>query len=98
VSETDRTNGSETEVVAVTKHGQTTIPERFREQLGIDPPGKVLFRETDEGTVTIERIAAPNEMRGFAARSEATTETSATELLREKRRQDQVERESHQLS
>ena len=98
MSETERGEDSETEVVAVTKHGQMTIPERFRTQLGIDAPGRVLFRETDDGTVTIERIAAPSEMRGFAARSEATTETPATELLREKRRQDRAERENDQLS
>ena len=97
MSETER-SGSETEVVAVTKHGRMTIPERFQEQLGIDAPGRVLFRETDDGTVTIERISAPSEMRGFAARSEATTETPATELLCEKRRQDQAERENDQLS
>jgi len=98
VSETERKEDTETEAVAVTEHGAVMIPERFREQLGINTPGRVLFRETDDGTVTIERIAAPSEMRGFAARSEATTETPATELLREKRQQDQAERESDQLS
>ena len=98
MSETERKEDTETEAVTVTEHGEVTIPERFREQLGINTPGRVLFRETDDGTVTIERIAAPSEMRGFAARSEATTETPATELLREKRQQDQAERESDQLS
>lgn len=40
---------SEKEIVSVTKHGQATIPKRFRKKLGIDAPGKVLFRETEEG-------------------------------------------------
>jgi hypothetical protein len=33
-------------------------------------------------------------MRGFAARSEATTDTPATEILREKREQDQEDRDA----
>jgi len=96
MSETERQNDSETEIVAVTKHGQATIPKRFREQLGIDAPGKVLFRETADGTVTVERVPSPSEMRGFAARGETTTETPATEILREKRRKDRTERDGEQ--
>lgn len=97
MSETERREASETEAVAVTEHGAVTIPERFRDQLGINTPGRVLFRETDDGTVTVERVPSPSEMRGFAV-SEATTETPATELLREKRKQDRAERENDQLS
>ena len=74
MSETEQSKTSETEVVAVTKHGQATIPKRFREKLGIDAPGKVLFRETEDGEVIVERVRSPSEMRGFAARSEATIE------------------------
>lgn len=98
MSETERQNDSETEIVAVTKHGQATIPKRFREQLGIDAPGKVLFREMADGTVTVERVPSPSEMRGFAARGETTTETPATEILREKRRKDRTERDGEQGS
>ena len=48
MSGTEQSKGSEKVVVAVTKHGQATIPKRFRDKLGIDAPGKVLFRETEE--------------------------------------------------
>jgi AbrB family looped-hinge helix DNA binding protein len=94
MSETEQSKTSETEVVAVTKHGQATIPKRFREKLGIDAPGKVLFRETEDGEVIVEHVRSPSEMRGFAARSEATTEKPATEILREKREQDREERDA----
>lgn len=92
--ETGEPGGSEKKVVAVTKHGQATIPKQFREKLGIDAPGKVLFRETEEGTVVVDRVPSPDEMRGFAARSEASTDEPATALLREKRARDREERDA----
>ncbi|WP_436931518.1 AbrB/MazE/SpoVT family DNA-binding domain-containing protein [Halosimplex halobium] len=92
--ESESTNDTEGEVVSVTKHGQATIPKRFREKLGIEAPGKVLFRETDEGEVTVERVRSPGEMRGFAARSEASTDEPATEILREKRERDRSDRDA----
>ncbi|MFD1571268.1 AbrB/MazE/SpoVT family DNA-binding domain-containing protein [Halorubrum laminariae] len=94
MSETEQAENSEKEVVAVTKHGQATIPKRFRDKLGIDAPGKVVFRETEEGEVIVEHVRSPSEMRGFAARSEATTDTPATQILQEKREQDRNERDA----
>lgn len=94
MNKTERSENSEKEIVAVTKHGQATIPKRFREKLGIDTPGKVVFRETEDGEVIVEHVRSPSEMRGFAARSEATTDKPATEILREKREQDQEERDA----
>ena len=94
MSESERQRESEKEIVAVTKHGQATIPKRFREKLGIAAPGKVLFRETEDGEIIVEQVRSPSEMRGFAARSEASTEKSASELLREKREQDREERDA----
>ena len=94
MSKTEQSNGSEKEVVAVTKHGQATIPKRFREKLGIEAPGKVLFRETEEGEVIVEQIRSPSEMRGFAVRHEATTDRAATEILQEKREQDRNQRDA----
>ncbi|GAA0507798.1 looped-hinge helix DNA binding domain-containing protein, AbrB family [Halorubrum aquaticum] len=94
MSKTENTNDSEKEIVAVTKHGQATIPKRFREKLGIEAPGKVVFRETEDGEVIVEHVRSPSEMRGFAARSEASTDRSATEILNEKREQDREEREA----
>lgn len=94
MSKTEQYQNSEKEVVAVTKHGQATIPKRFREKLGIDAPGKVLFRETDTGEIVVEHVRSPSEMRGFAARSEAATDTTATEILRKKREQDRKARDA----
>jgi len=94
MSETEEPNGSEKEIVAVTKHGQATIPKRFREKLGIEAPGKVLFRETEEGEVIVEQVPSPSEMRGFAARHEASTDRPATEILNEKREQERRERDA----
>lgn len=91
---TENSNNSEKEVVAVTKHGQATIPKRFREKLGIEAPGKVLFRETEDGEVIVEHVRSPSEMRGFATRSEASTDRPATEILTEKREQDREERDA----
>jgi AbrB family looped-hinge helix DNA binding protein len=91
MGKTEQSDSSETEVVAVTKHGQATIPKRFRDKLGIDAPGKVVFRETKEGEVIVEHVRSPSEMRGFAARSEATTDKPATQILQEKREQDRDE-------
>lgn len=93
MSKTEEQGSSEKETVAVTKHGQATIPKRFREKLGIDAPGKVAFRETEDGQVVVERVRSPSEMRGFAARHEASTDEPATELLREKRREDRERRD-----
>lgn len=87
----DREEG---EVVAVTKNGQATIPKRFREKLGIEPPEKVVFRETERGEIVVEKVPSPEEMRGFAARRETMTDRRATEILREKREEDKRERDS----
>ncbi len=94
MSKTEQSDNSEKEIVAVTKHGQATIPKQFREKLGIEAPGKVLFRETEDGEVMVERIRSPSEMRGFAARNEASTDRPASEILREKREQDREERDA----
>ncbi len=94
MSESDQSDNSEKEVVSVTKHGQATIPKRFREKLGIDAPGKVVFRETEDGAVIVEHVRSPSEMRGFAARSAANTDEPATRMLREKREDDRDERDA----
>lgn len=93
MSKTESSDSSEKKVVAVTKHGQATIPKQFREKLGIDAPGKVLFRETESGEVVVEQVRSPSEMRGFAAERATSTDEPATELLREKREQDRRERD-----
>lgn len=80
-------------IVSVSKHGQATIPKRFRERLGIDAPGKVVFRETESGAVVVEGVSSASDMQGFAARrGTASTDVPATELLRAERRKDLDER------
>ena len=93
MSKSEPPSDSEKEIVAVTKHGQATIPKRFREKLGIDAPGKVLFRETEDGEIVVEQVRSASEMQGFAARSDASTDAPATELLREKRDRDRSDRD-----
>ncbi|TKX43490.1 MULTISPECIES: AbrB/MazE/SpoVT family DNA-binding domain-containing protein [unclassified Halorubrum] len=81
--------------VSVSSSGQATIPKKFRDKLGIDAPGQVTFRETDDGEVVIERVRSAQEMAGFAARSgEPSTDNPASEMLREKREADKAERDS----
>ncbi|MFB6162497.1 MAG: AbrB/MazE/SpoVT family DNA-binding domain-containing protein [Halococcoides sp.] len=92
MSQSENSTESETEVVAVTKHGQATIPKRFREKLGIEAPGTVRFRER-EGSVVVEAIRSPSEMRGFAARQDSDSDRPATDFLREKRERDRTERD-----
>jgi len=50
-------------------------------------------KESDESET--ERVRSPDDMRGFAARSESRTDAPATELLREKREQDRDGRDRH---
>lgn len=81
--------------VSVSSSGQATIPKKFRDKLGIDAPGQVMFTETDDGEVVIKPVPSASEMEGFAARSAtASTEKPASELLREKREADRAERDS----
>ena len=87
------------EIVSVTKHGQATIPKRFREKLGIDAPGRVAFRETEDGTIVVERVPSPEEMRGFAARrTSGSTEEPATALLHDDREQERKERDGRETT
>ena len=93
MSGSEQSNSSEFEIVTVSKHGQATIPKRFREKLGIGAPGRVRFRETEGGEVVVEQVPSAQEMLGFAASREARTDTPATQLLQEKRGQDRAERD-----
>ena len=92
-------SNSEKVVVSVSKHGQATIPKRFREKLGISAPGRVTFREREDGSVVVEPVSTPEEMRGFLKRhGEASTDTPATQLLREDRERDKRKREERFFS
>lgn len=54
-------------VVRVSKKGQTTIPKSLREKFDIDAPGRVRFRETDDGEIVVEPVPHPTDLRGSLA-------------------------------
>ena len=95
MSRSERPEDSESEVVSVSQHGQATIPKRFREKLELDAPGKVQFRETEDGEIVVEAIPSASDLRGFAARRrEEPSEQPASKMLKEKRESDKEDLES----
>ena len=96
-SEPKSNHNEEREVVSVSKHGQATIPKRFRDQMGIDAPGKVAFRKRASGEVVIEHVPSAAEMRDMlTAEEKREDDRSATQTLRELR--DRDKRELDQLT
>jgi AbrB family looped-hinge helix DNA binding protein len=98
MSESRTKDGSESDgerdsiTVSVSSSGQATIPKQFRDKLGIDAPGQVMYRENEDGEIVLTSIPSASEMEGFAARSAtASTGKPASELLREKREADGAE-------
>jgi len=97
----DRTDANETtqsapdtaDLIATTSlsvSGDMTLPDQVCDTLGLNPPGRVAFYESDTGEVLMKRVPSATEMRGFAVRNaETATDTPATELLRAKRDSDQ---------
>lgn len=73
-------------VVSVTSQGQATIPKEFREKLGLETPGRVKFREDEDGRITIEDVRDLRDFRGIA-----TTDESLTAELREEREREKDE-------
>lgn len=93
-SEANGNQNNEREVVSVSKHGQATIPKRFREKMGIDAPGKVAFRERASGEVVIEHVPSAAEMRdALFNEGKPAGDLSATQTLRELRERDKRERD-----
>jgi len=79
---------SETEsdkVVSISSRGQATIPKEFREQLGINTPGRVKFVRTDEGEIVVRPIHSVTDLRGILAGKTDEQGRSATERLRAER-------------
>ena len=88
-SESGASQNEEREVVSVSKHGQATIPKRFRDQMGIDAPGKVAFRKRASGEIVIEHVPSAAEMRDMlTGGGEREGNVSATQTLRELRDRD----------
>jgi AbrB family looped-hinge helix DNA binding protein len=87
------THTDEDRIARVSRKGQATIPKRLREEYDIDAPGRVRFRETDEGIV-VEPVSNLADLRGALA-SDAFERGEVTERLREMR-EDEREREDRE--
>ena len=77
------------EVVSVSPRGQATIPKEFREELGIDAPGRVKFVRTRDGEIVVRPIRSVTDLRGILAEETDDAGRSATELLRNERSRDE---------
>jgi len=75
-------------VVSVSARGQATIPKEFREELGIDTPGRVKFVRTDEGEIVVRAIQSVKDLRGVLEGKTDEHGRSAVERLQEERDQD----------
>ena len=69
--------------VSVTKKGQATIPQRFRERHDISAPGRVRWFENDRGQLVVEPVRSIAAFRGAGE-----SERSAADLLDAGRRED----------
>ena len=73
--------------------GQVTIPEEFREELGIETPGRVKFVRTDAGDIVVRLIRSVKDLRGILMDETDEQGRSATERLREERERDEASEE-----
>jgi len=80
-------------VVSVSSRGQATIPKEFREELGIDTPGRVKFVRTDDGEIVVRPIQSVTDLRGILDGKTDEQGRSATERLREDRTADKASEE-----
>lgn len=77
-------------VVSVSSRGQATIPKEFREELGIDTPGRVKFIRTEEGEIVVRPIHSVTDLRGVLEGKTDERGRSATKRLREERAADKA--------
>jgi AbrB family looped-hinge helix DNA binding protein len=75
-------------VVSVSARGQATIPKEFREELGIDAPGRVKFVRTEEGDIVVRPIKSGTDLRGVLSGRTDEAGQTATERLRTGRERD----------
>ena len=80
-------------VVSVSARGQATIPKEFREELGIETPGRVKFVRTDAGDIVVRPIRSVKDLRGILMDKTDEQGRSATERLREERERDKASEE-----
>lgn len=81
-------------VVSVSSRGQATIPKEFREELGIDTPGRVKFVRTDEGEIVVRPIHSVKDLRGVLKGKTDKQGCTAVERLREERERDKASEEA----
>lgn len=81
-------------VVSVSSRGQATIPKEFREELGIETPGRVKFVRTDEGEIVVRPIRSVTDLRGVLAGKTDEAGRSAVERLRAERERDEASEET----
>lgn len=86
-------NAKSEKVVSVSSRGQATIPKEFREELGIDTPGRVKFVRTDEGDIVVRPIHSVKDLRGILQGKTDEQGRSAVERLREERERDKASEE-----
>ena len=80
-------------VVSVSSRGQATIPKEFREELGIDTPGRVKFIRTEEGEIVVRSIHSVTDLRGVLEGKTDEQGRSAPERLQEERATDTASEE-----
>ena len=80
-------------VVSVSARGQATIPKEFREELGIETPGRMEFVRTDAGDIVVRPIRSVKDLRGILMDKTDKQGRSATERLREERERDKASEE-----
>src|SRR6056297_1583599 len=80
-------------VVSISARGQATIPKEFREELGIETPGRVKFVRTEEGEIVVRPIRSVTDLRGVLAGKTDEEGRSAVERLREERASDKASEE-----
>lgn len=75
-------------VVNVSKRGQATIPKEFRDELGIEAPGRVKFVRTEKGDIVVKPIQSLTDLRGILKEKTDADGKTATELFHEERERD----------
>jgi len=80
-------------VVSVSSRGQATIPKQFREQLGIDTPGRVKFIQTEAGEIVVRPIQSLTDLRGILTGKTDDQGRSGTERLQAERTADKANEE-----
>lgn len=81
-------------VVSVSARGQATIPKEFRDELGIDTPGRVKFVRTEDGEIVVRPIQSVTDLRGVLAGKTDDDGQSASDRLQEERTADNASDEA----